>query len=218
MPLKINVAYSDKDIAKSKGAFWDTEQKTWFVPDHKNFNDFLSWIDTNKVSIIVKSPFFIAVNSRECYSCGKTTTVIALASDNFYYLDYDDNDNEKWFQQECFSFFSMPVYLNDEVTNMLQELFPQYKIGYSKMADGKYWANHCEHCELLQGDFYLHSEPGGAFCPLDMDDYKKITLISVHMKFNIELNAEYSWASNADEILEYCDIVTLQEFLKPKHK
>ena len=31
MPLKINVPYSEKDLAKEKGAFWDKDNKTWFV-------------------------------------------------------------------------------------------------------------------------------------------------------------------------------------------
>ena len=56
MPLKINVLYKDKDVAKSKGAFWDVERKTWFVPDNKDINDFMQWIDKSKISVILKSP------------------------------------------------------------------------------------------------------------------------------------------------------------------
>jgi len=85
MPLKINVPYSDKDSAKSKGAFWDVEQKTWFVPDHKDINDFQHWIDKSKVSVIIKSPVSIALNSSDCYKCANKTAVISLASNNFYY-------------------------------------------------------------------------------------------------------------------------------------
>lgn len=214
MPLKINVAYSDKDIAKSKGAFWDVEQKTWFVPDHKDINDFIEWIDTMKASIIVRSPFFIAVNNRQCYSCAKRTTVISLASDNFYNLDYDDNDNEKWFKEDYFSFFSTPVYFNDEVTNMLNRQFPDYKMGYSRTVGHKYWANHCKHCGALQGDFHLHSEPGGAFFPLGIEDCGSITLITIHTKFDIELKADSSAASNANEIIEYARSMSLEEFLR----
>lgn len=73
MPLKINVPYSDKDIAKSKGAFWDVEQKTWFVPDHKDINDFQQWINKSKVSVIIKSPVSIALNSSDCYKCANKT-------------------------------------------------------------------------------------------------------------------------------------------------
>ncbi|WP_236901670.1 DUF5710 domain-containing protein [Empedobacter brevis] len=213
MPLKINVPYREKDFAKSKGAFWDAEQKTWFVPDHKDINDFLQWIDTRKVSILLKSPFFIAVNKRQCYNCSAFTTVIALASDNLYYLDYDDNGNEKWFRQDYFSFFSMPVFINDEVTAILNKLFPQYKMGYSKTA-GEYWANHCEHCGALQGDFYLHCESGGAFFPIETEDCKHITLLPIPTQFDVELNTGISWASNADEILDYANTLGVEEFLR----
>lgn len=212
MPLKINVPYNEKDIAKSKGAFWNTEQKTWFVPDHMDINNFLHWIDTKNVSTIAKSPF-IAVNSKQCYKCTEITTVIALASDDFYYLDYDDNDNEKWFQTQYFSFFHMPVYINTEVTSLLNKLFPQFKIGYSKALGGRYWANHCEHCGALQGDWHMHSEPNGAFYPLEIEECKQLTLIPINTNFYVELNADTSWTSNADEILYYAKAINLQEFL-----
>lgn len=42
MPLKINVPYSEKNLAKEKGAFWDKDNKTWFVPDYKDINLFLN--------------------------------------------------------------------------------------------------------------------------------------------------------------------------------
>lgn len=213
MPLKINVPYSEKNSAKSKGAFWDAEQKSWFVPDHKDINDFLQWIDTKKISTIAKS-FFIGVNSKQCYKCVESTTVIALASSNFYYLDYEEqDDNEKWFQTHDFSFFSMPVYINDEVTNLLNRLFPHYKLGYSRTVGGRYWANHCKHCGALQGDFHLHSEPGGAFFPVEIEECKQITLIPINTKFYVELNADTSWVSNADEILDYANSINLEKFL-----
>lgn len=214
MPLKINVPYSEKDIAKSKGALWNAEQKSWFVPDHKNINDFLQWIDTKNISTIIKSPFFIAVNSKECYKCAESTTVIALASNDFYCLDYDANDNQKWLQMHDLFFFPMPVHMNTEVTDLLNRLFPQFKKGYSKTVGGKYWANHCERCGVLQGDWHMHSEPGGAFSPMEIEQCKELTLISINTDFYVEFKADTSWASNSDEILYYANSIDLQEFLK----
>lgn len=52
MGLKLNVIYQEKEEAKSKGAFWDTDNKIWYVPVHKNYNDFKKWIDSDKFSII----------------------------------------------------------------------------------------------------------------------------------------------------------------------
>ena len=51
MPLKINVPYSEKDLAKEKGAFWDKDNKTWFVPDYKDINLF-----SQSFSFIVSFP------------------------------------------------------------------------------------------------------------------------------------------------------------------
>jgi hypothetical protein len=216
MPLKINVPYSDKDVAKSKGAFWDVEQKTWFVPDHKDINDFHQWIDRSKVSVVIKSPVSIALNSSDCYKCANKTAVIALASNNFYYLSTDENEDEKWFRADGLSFFSMPIFIENELVGNINRLFPNYKIAYSKTAESSYWANHCEHCGALQGDFFLHSEPGGAFFPLEIEEYEKLTFITVPSKFDVEVDADYSWLSNADDIPDYVKSITYEEFLEQK--
>lgn len=57
---------------------------------------------------------------------------------------------------------------------------------------------------VLQGDFFMHEEPGGEFSPVDMEGYKAITLIEIPFKFDLTLSASYSWASNEKEILKYC--------------
>lgn len=92
MPLKINVPYSEKDLAKEKGAFWDKDNKTWFVPDYKDINLFSQWIDTDKVSIIAKAPFWIGVTQKTCWKCGGMIDVIAFASNKFWIYEYSDDD------------------------------------------------------------------------------------------------------------------------------
>ncbi len=44
--------------------------------------------------------------------------------------------------------------------------WPHFRFGYSRAAGGRYLANHCPHCRALQGDYFLHCEPGGAFFTL----------------------------------------------------
>lgn len=107
MPLKINVPYSEKDLAKEKGAFWDKDNKTWFVPDYKDINLFSQWIDTDKVSIIAKAPFWIGVTQKTCWKCGGMIDVIAFASNKFWIYEYSDDDEalQEWYLQDYFSFF-----------------------------------------------------------------------------------------------------------------
>ena len=64
--------------------------------------------------------------------------------------------------------------------------------------------SHCEHCNALQGDFFMHDEPGGEFSPIDMDGYKAITLIEFPYKFDLPITTSYSWASNEKDVLRYC--------------
>ena len=108
MPLKINVPYSENDLAKEKGAFWDKDNKTWFVPDYKDINLFSQWIDTDKVSIIAKAPFWIGVTQKTCWKCGGMIDVIAFASNKFWIYEYSDDDEalQEWYLQDYF-FFSI---------------------------------------------------------------------------------------------------------------
>lgn len=43
---------------------------------------------------------------------------------------------------------------------------PTVKWRFSKSVGHRYWANTCEHCDALQGDFYLSNEPDGPFFAL----------------------------------------------------
>jgi hypothetical protein len=204
MPFKLNVPFSDKDLAKNKGAFWDADQKTWFVPDHKDINDFVAWFNLDEIGTIIKTPFYIALNTRDCWKCGAETTMISLYSDNFYNLDYenDETENQIFQKVEAKSFFSDITYLDNTISTFLTQNFSFFKFGYSKTIGGKYWANHCEKCNSLQGDFFNHSEPGGAFFPITEDECKKILLIQIPLKFDICIKGGFSYLSNEDEIFE----------------
>ena len=103
-----------------------------------------------------------------------------------------------------FFFFYMPGYIEKEILDIVCSRFPTFKLGFSKTVNGKYWANHCEHCNALQGDFFMHDEPGGEFSPIDMDGYKAITLIEFPYKFDLPITTSYSWASNEKDVFRYC--------------
>jgi hypothetical protein len=45
------------------------------------------------------------------------------------------------------------------------------RLTFSKSIQESYWANVCEHCGAIQGDWFLFSEPDGPFFgePLEQD-------------------------------------------------
>lgn len=44
MRINLKVPYSDKDIAKRRGARWDFYNETWYVVNPENIKLFIKWI------------------------------------------------------------------------------------------------------------------------------------------------------------------------------
>src|SRR5699024_8269441 len=153
------------------------------APNNKDYEIFLEWLNTDIISIIAKTPFYIALNKRECWNCSQLTPVITPATNNYYALYSYYENREKIslnsFHRDQISFFSYLTYINKESQKLILEKFPFFKYTYSNFAKFKYWANHCENCNILQGDWFLHNEPGGAFQPLTKEEWDKIEFIKI---------------------------------------
>lgn len=216
MPLKLNVPYSEKNEVKELGGFWDKDVKTWYVPKHKKYNDFVKWFNSDKISIIAQTPYYICLNERGCWKCFKATQVIAFGSNNFYRIDEENDDLIDWYKADYFSFFSYPIYINEESIEIINSVFPFYKLGYSHTQKGKYWVNHCEFCNSIQGDWHNHGEPGGAFCPGTLDEYENLTFIKVNAKFDLTLMAGIGHSSNQKEIYYYSKKTDLDTYLNTR--
>ncbi len=203
MSIRINVDYKDKDKAKNKGAFWDSELKTWFIPDNKKISDFEEWLPVD-TSIIVKNPFFVVKNSRICWKCNNEIPLIALAAEKYILNEYDDDsENSTWKIVNSLTLFSDITYLPPVIVEKIQSKYPFFKLSYSKTIGGKYWANTCIHCKALQGDFFNHCEPDGAFFPTSVDEAKVIELLKLDMKHDFPLRGNYSFGDTIYLIDKY---------------
>lgn len=204
MPLKLEIPFHDKDAAKNKGVYWDALHKAWLAPDDKDINDFIQWIDTKQIKIIIRAPFYLAINTRKCLKCRYETSVISLYSDNFYHLNYENEESgyETFQKVRAKSFFCDITYLDKDVLQFLKQNVSFFKLGFSETTNEKYWANHCEKCNSLLADYYNHLEPGGPFYPVTEEECKKMLLIRLAFKFDIGINGKISYSSNEDEIFE----------------
>ena len=129
---------------------------------------------------ITSSAAYIVESVESCWKCGSGTPVICV------FCDGGEIEGDDWGR---FSVSNLTAF-NEPVRKALQ-LFPYFRLAKSKSADASYYANHCSRCGSLQGDFYLHSEPGGAFFPETRQDY-------AHIKFNlIDGDAELDGAEGA---------------------
>lgn len=203
MPYILDVPYADKDQAKELGAFWAAAIKKWVIPDHiKNINSFQQWITVESYSCIIRKPYILALSTRVCWKCNKEIPVVAPGAVNYYYLDDADedhpDDNELiWLKGESPTLFSDVEYLDPGMVDYLQEHYPFYKYTYSKFIDSSYWGNTCKYCGVLQGDNFLHNEPGGSFCPTEYDPVA-VKIISFDLEYDPTISGSYGSSQTED--------------------
>lgn len=189
MPLVyLNVPFEEKDAAKGLGAKWDAQRKLWYVPDGINPNRFTTWLP-NQAYLI--APIWAAKSSTSCWKCGKETAVFSLVSSQLF--EAEEEDGEAYVDLVC----EDRIYVSDlssidpRLEQLLKRHMPGYQLDYSNTQQARVWMNHCEHCSVKQGDFYLHHEPGGAFFPTTDDEESKISLIEIASTGQFEFVGSY---------------------------
>ena len=204
MSIRLNVEFKDKDKAKQKGAFWDAELKTWYIPDNKKISDFEEWLPADS-GIIIKNPLLIAKSKRACWKCNNETPLIAISSEKYIMEDYINEESEEleWNIVNSLTLFHDVTYIPANIIEMIQKRFPFFKLTYSRTIGGKYWANTCAHCKALQGDFFNHCEPDGAFFPTSEDEAREIELIEVDVKHDFSIIGSYSFGDSVYLIDSY---------------
>ena len=83
-----------------------------------------------------------------CWACRKATAVLSIGG-------FDE------FEQ--LRAITGVKAVSDDLDAQLKRDHPYFKLTHSKTTDTWSYANVCEHCGKLQGDFYLHNEPDGPF-------------------------------------------------------
>jgi len=173
----LNVPFAEKDDAKALGAWWDPTARTWYVPAGKDPKPFEKWLPgTGEVApaadhlLDLKPPVFVVESATVCWKCGKSVAVATLASRGYATLDGEGED-----QDGTLIVFSGIDWLTAPALAALRRVNPGYRERFSKTANCEYFMNHCP-CGAQMGDFFMHSEPGGAFFPMDVESVARIKL------------------------------------------
>ena len=166
----LEVPFSEKDEAKARGARWDAVTRTWFVPLGVDTTPFQTWIPETEDGLTkLLPPVFVVESSTACWKCGGRVKVGAIAASSFV-ESLDDSAAEL-----DLYLFSGITYLPTDLAAAVRTLNPGYRLRYSKTAGMKYYMNHCI-CGAQLGDFFMYSEPGGAFFPVEAEDAKSMKL------------------------------------------
>lgn len=122
--------------------------------------------------IRVFSPLYLLRARQDCWRCQASQEVIAILTCHLHELDPEHG--EYVYEDEPIllqSIESMP----GPILQHLLSVHPQFEKRSSKTAGTAYYMNTCS-CGAHFGDFFLFSEPGGAFFPVSEDDATAITI------------------------------------------
>lgn len=179
MSLFLNVPYVEKDDAKKLGACWEPTRKQWYVPEKYDYPKFQKWFPDDTY-IVVCDFLYVIEGLRKCYKCGRNTRVVAFGIENFFEFANPKDIGPK------FSY-------NEGVIRILPHLFPfpekllayvsekyNYHEAYSHTIKASYLANNCDHCDALQGDWFLFEEPDSPFFFFDENDVPKLSKLVLY--------------------------------------
>lgn len=139
-------------------------------------------------SLFIECPLYLLQSVEPCWKCKAEQVVHALAchqltDDGSAVMEPGDTSDLILLQ----NITAMPP----GVFRYLNQKNGRYMQRFSRTAGGSYYANTCA-CGANFGDFYLFSEPGGAFFP-DTDEAARLIVLEITPFTGIlEFSADYS--------------------------
>ncbi len=200
--LYLNIPYNEKDEAKKLFAKWDPNKKQWYATNKKDYYKFKKWISEN---YILCDYVYIASCEIKCWRCNNLTTVIAFAIESDNIIDLANNfKNIK--DETGFDLLIYPI--SSDIPLSIKTIMEQNfscKNKYSKTTNTTYFANTCQYCDALQGDFFLYEEVDSPFSPFSNKPLSllKISLLN-DIPFNLTINTVIS---PSVQILNRCHII-----------
>ena len=215
--IYMNVPYAQKEEAKALGAKWDANVKKWFYEGEvKNFPKFGKWILENEEECIIAYENLCIIEGKQtCYKCKKETRVIGLGirehsklrlSDEYIIDDPDDTS-----EVEDEIFLAWVTSETDIPPLLLRYMKKHYnvKTGFSNQV-GKCFANHCEHCGSIQGNYHLfygENSPISTMTPVEselIDRMSRLKICNIYTDAALVLNWNMGYCSNDWAYTVYC--------------
>ena len=192
--LLLDVPYIEKDEAKKLGAIWNPYLKKWTTSYRKNYYKFKRWITTNDTFYLLSDHCYLIEGVRKCFKCHRDTKVVCFGIDQ--YIEYNSEyQTGYWYKTDN------EIHIVSEISPMPQELLDylqskyNYMLSYSNFMQAKYMANHCQHCNALQGNFFLFCEVDSPFMVDSEEKAKNLNIHKITLEHDIaldELNISFS--------------------------
>lgn len=178
----IAVDYVEKDEAKALGAKWDSDRRSWYIPEGVDPRPFDRWLPKEDSFI------YVVVSHRVCWKCGEQTTVVAFGVPYGEPYDFDECD---WgeglypaYDPGTYDALALVPRLGSTPKELRDYLEKEY--GYrpkmSRTTGLLQLNNTCDCCGSLQGEFFDFDEPGGAFALASPADIEHLEFYRVPVK------------------------------------
>lgn len=219
--LILNVPFNEKDEAKKLGARWNPDIKKWYIHKREDYYKFAKWI-LPYGNIIVCDSIYIIEGEQKCFKCTKNTRVIGFGLEKYIYMEMDDSIDEDGNEcEECVMHLSEEY--NDNNISIVGTIYPipqfileyvqnnyNYKMRYSKTTKESHMNNCCEHCDVLQGDFFLFEEVDSPFYLDSIEKVKKLKIFKIPLKTDIIIQSNIVYDSESWMLKEYGNIIPLK--------
>lgn len=169
--VDLEVPFAEKDEAKALGARWDAASRTWYLSAGLDPAPFRRWLPGVKEEgeTELLPPVYSVESKSECWRCGRVSSVATVAAESFVARRESEDGAPPELLEDPVELdlyvFSGIEYLPEELVEEVRKVSSRYRKRFSKTAGVSYYMNHCAFCDAQLGDFYMHSEPGGAFFP-----------------------------------------------------
>lgn len=220
MRFYFKAPYSDKNMVRSLGAYWDARIKMWYIynPTEKDYVTFAPWILKDNLHAFIATEYlYLIEGKRICWKCGFNTRVLGFGIGEYYYL-YKTGDNEFMcdYEQDLIE-RGEEVHLawtdneNTIPKRLLHYIKRKYnvKTGFSKTLNGNCFANHCDNCDALQGNHYVfESVTTCPFLPCCegkelVEKMKDMTVIEIPIDDDILVEWNVILSTNDNAFLKY---------------
>lgn len=227
MAFYMNVPYTEKDAVKALGAQWNPNLKKWyFTPSKKNYIKFSKWVFDGTSDVYIASQYIYLVEGiQNCWRCGFPTRIIGLGISEGYHIYAEGGDFNKpqiETMQDCWG-----LHLGDELhlawvesekdvpPKLLQYMTQKYsvKTGYSKTTGGPCFANFCDKCKALQGNWFIFNEDSSITIFTEgqslIDRMDNVKIYRIPILDDLKLNFNISFCTNDYAYFQYGHLETL---------
>ena len=159
--------------------------------------------------VIHQPPLYLIGMKIHCWKCQARMPAVALM---FEYTATDsdavgeDEENEE--MSGHLTILSDTTYLPTDILKYVQGRVPTFEYRYSKTVRSKYYANTCPGCNMISGDFFLHSEPGAPFFPTTEQEASELYLTEVPFEYPARVSSSLSFNTGYSLITDHAKRIT----------